>query len=72
VKGIVDRLEGDKVVLELKDGNLSFDIELFPENIKEGDIVEYLDNKFIINELETKERKAYIDNMFQSLIDKEE
>jgi hypothetical protein len=71
VKGVVDRLEGDRVVLELEDGNLDFDIELFPENIKEGDIVEYLDNKFVVNEMETKERKAYIDNMFQSLINKE-
>ncbi len=71
MKGVVDRLEGDRVVLELEDGNLDFDIELFPENIKEGDIVEYLDNKFVVNEMETKERKAYIDNMFQSLINKE-
>lgn len=68
----MDRLEGDRVILELKDGNLDFDKELFPENIKEGDIVEYLDNKFIVNEAETIERKAYIDNMFHSLINKEE
>lgn len=71
VKGIVDRLEGDKVVLEIEDGTLSFDIELFPESVKEGDIVEYLDNRFIINELETKNRRTYIDNMFKSLIDDE-
>ena len=69
LKGIVDRLEGDKVVVEIQDGTLSFDIELFPSNVKEGDVVEYLDNRFIINELETKERKTYINNMFESLID---
>ena len=72
MKGIVDRLEGDRVILELEDGNLDFDKELFPENIKEGDIVEYLDNKFVVNEGETMDRKAYIDNMFSSLINKEE
>ena len=71
MKGIVDRLEGDQVVLEIEDGTLSFDMELFPKDVKEGDIVEYLDNRFIINEFETKERKTYIDNIFKSLIDDE-
>ena len=71
MKGIVDRLEGDQVVLEIEDGTLSFDKELFPEDVKEGDVVEYLDNRFIINAFETKERKTYIDNIFESLIDDE-
>lgn len=69
MKGVVDRLEGDMVVLEIEDGTLSFDIELFPKDIKEGDIVEYLDNRFIVNELETKDRRTFINNMFKSLID---
>jgi len=71
LKGIVDRLEGDQVVLEIQDGTLSFHIELFPEDIEEGDIVEYLENRFIVNKKETEERKKYIDNMFKSLIDDE-
>ena len=71
MKGIVDRLEGDQVVLEIQDGTLSFHIELFPEDIEEGDIVEYLENRFIVNKKETEERKKYIDNMFKSLIDDE-
>ncbi len=58
MKGIVDRFEGDRVILELKDGILSFDRELFPEEVKEGgDVVEYKDNKFIIKVEETLERK---------------
>ncbi|MCF6461337.1 DUF3006 domain-containing protein [Clostridium sp. Cult3] len=71
VKGIIDRFEEDKVLLELKDGVLSFDRELFPEDVKEGDVVEYIDNKFIIRVEETLERKNYINKMFESLIDKE-
>lgn len=67
----MDRLEGDQVVLEIQDGTLSFHIELFPEDIEEGDIVEYLENRFIVNKKETEERKKYIDNMFKSLIDDE-
>ncbi|NLV76091.1 MAG: DUF3006 domain-containing protein [Tissierellia bacterium] len=72
MKGIVDRFEGDRVILELKDGILSFDRELFPEEVKEGDVVEYKDNKFIIKVEETLERKKHIDNLFKSLIDEDD
>lgn len=69
MEGIIDRFEGDKVVLEVEEGILIFDRTLFPEGIKEGDMVKYIDNKFIIKERETKERKEYIDDIFKSLID---
>ena len=69
MEGIVDRFEEDKVVLEIEEGTLIFDRILFPEGIKEGDMVKYIDNKFIVKEKETEERKQYIDNLFNSLID---
>ncbi|NMB26857.1 MAG: DUF3006 domain-containing protein [Tissierellia bacterium] len=69
MEGIVDRFEEDKVVLEIEEGTLIFDRTLFPEGIKEGDMVKYIDNKFIVKEKETEERKQYIDNLFNSLID---
>ena len=72
VKGIIDRFEEDRVLLELEDGVLSFDRELFPEDVKEGDVVEYIDNKFIIRVEETLERKKYVDQLFKSLKDDEE
>lgn len=72
MKGIIDRFEGDRVILELKDGILSFDRELFPEEAKEGDVVEYKDNKFIVRAEETIERKKYIDKLFKSLIDEDD
>ena len=53
MEGIIDRFEGDKVLLEVEDGILEFDKALFPETVKEGDIVKYIDNKFIINHKET-------------------
>ena len=71
MEGIIDRFEEDKVILEIEEGILSFDRELFPDDIKEGDIVEYIDNKFIFKEEETKERKKHIDSLFKSLIDDE-
>jgi len=73
VKGIVDRFEEDRVLIEIESdgGILTFDRELFPGNLKEGDIVEYVEDKFIVKEEETEERKKYINNLFNSLIDKE-
>lgn len=72
MEGIIDRFEGDKVILEIEEKVSVFNRELFPINAKEGDIVEYIDNKFIIKEEETKKRKEYIDNLFKKLADKED
>lgn len=72
MKGIVDRFESDKVLLEIdKEGILIFDKGLFPEDIKEGDVVEYIDDSFVIDKNETKKRKQYINNLFESLTDRE-
>ena len=71
MKGIIDRFEGDRVLLELKDGVVSFDRELFPENAKEGDVVEYVDNRFVIRVEETLEREKHINQLFKSLVDKD-
>lgn len=73
MKGIVDRFEEDRVLIEIESdgGILTFDRELFPGNLKEGDIVEYVEDKFIVKEEETEERKKHINNLFNSLIDKE-
>lgn len=74
MKGIVDRFEEDKVLIEIESdgGVLTFDRELFPYDLKEGDVVEYVDDKFIIKDDETEERKKHIDNLFNSLINKKE
>ncbi|HSH36335.1 DUF3006 domain-containing protein [Schnuerera sp.] len=72
MKGIVDRFEEDKVLVEIENdsGVLAFNRELFPDNLKEGDVVEYVGNKFIVNKEETLERKKRINNLFNSLINK--
>ncbi|NLW22719.1 MAG: DUF3006 domain-containing protein [Tissierellia bacterium] len=73
MKGIIDRLEGDKVLLEIEDdGVLVFDRELFPNDIKEGDIVYYVKDRFITNKEETGERREYINSLFRSLIEKDD
>ncbi|GFN35128.1 DUF3006 domain-containing protein [Tepidimicrobium xylanilyticum] len=72
MKGIVDRFEEDRVVIEiLSDGGvLEFDRVLFPDNLKEGDVVEYIKDRFVINEEETRERERKTNDLFNSLIKK--
>jgi len=72
MKGIVDRLENSKVVVEIEDEKKMkvFDRKLFPEKLKEGDVVIFKDDKFIIDKKETEKRKEYIESLFRRLIDK--
>lgn len=72
MKGIVDRFEGSKVVVEMEDGKKmeTFDRKLFPENLREGDVVIFKNDRFIVDEMATEKRKAYIENLFKRLIDK--
>jgi len=72
MKGIVDRFEGSKVVVEMEDGNTMkvFDRDLFPETLEEGDVVVFKDGKFLVDKKNTESRKEYIENLFRKLNDK--
>ena len=72
MEGIVDRFEEDRVVLEVDDKMLILKKTVFPDEIKEGDVVVFKDGKFKIDKEKSKERKEYIDDLFGSLIDKED
>lgn len=72
MKGIVDRIEKDVVVIEIEKEIFNFNIDLFPEGIKEGDLVEYEKDKFVILEDETKKREKEIGDLFHSLIEKDD
>lgn len=72
MKGIVDRIEKDVVVIEIEKEIFNFNIDLFPEGIKEGDLVEYEEDKFVILEDETKKREKEIGDLFHSLIEKDD
>lgn len=65
--GIVDRIEGDYIILEMKEEMRNIKKEKFPKEIKEGDIVEMKENKFIILKEETEKREKYIKNLFDDL-----
>lgn len=58
------------VKLEDRKYNTTFLVEreTLPSNIKEGDILDIKDNKFVINEELTNETKKRIKNKFESLM----
>ena len=66
----VEKIEDNIVVLEDRNTNTFFNIEksMMPNNIKEGDILDIKDNKYIINENYTKQIKKDIRNKFNSLM----
>lgn len=66
----VEKIENNIVILEDRNKNIFFNTNknILPENIKEGDILDLVDNKYIINEKSTKEIKEKIRNKFNSLM----
>ena len=67
-KYIVDRMEGDYVILEGEKGNL-FNVKKSDmiANVKEGDILYKKDNIYFIDDEATKRRKEEIDNLMKGL-----
>lgn len=66
----VEKIEDNIVTLEDRNKNTFFNIDksMLPNNIKEGDILDLKDNKYIINEDLTKKIKEDIRNKFNSLM----
>lgn len=67
MKGIIDRIEGEYVVLEVEGGMIDIKKTLMPKDIKEGDIVELVDEKYVILVDKTAERKRFIEDLFNDL-----
>ena len=70
MKIIIDRFEGKFAVCEKEDGEIiNIDISDIPKEAKEGDCLIKIDDKFIIDELETKKRKEEIDKLIDDLFE---
>ena len=53
-KFIVDRIEGDKAVLECENGDMvNLELKALPKNIKEGDVINFQENSYFLNSDET-------------------
>lgn len=65
---IVDRLEEEYIVCEDENKNivniLKNEVE---DEVKEGDIIVFVDGKYIINKEKTKNRKEYIQDLIKDL-----
>lgn len=72
MKAIIDRFEDNNLaVLELDDqpGNmLTISVNELPSNACQGDILYYQDGMWIIGEEETAQRQSDIDELFSSLL----
>ncbi|WP_088066732.1 DUF3006 domain-containing protein [Gottfriedia luciferensis] len=71
IKGIVDRIEGNIVVVELEDGSTTdYPKNLFPKSISPGDAVNMANGKFVIDENKTKKLKKEINDLMDELFEK--
>ena len=65
---IVDRLEEEYIVCEDENKNivniLKDEVE---DEVREGDILIFVDGKYIVNKEKTKDRKEYIENLIEDL-----
>ena len=72
MKAIIDRFEDNNLaVLELDDqpGNmLTVSVNELPSNACQGDVLYYQDGMWIIDEEETAQRQSDIDELFSSLL----
>ena len=65
---IVDRIEGDFAICEMSDKTMAeIQLNLLPENIKEGDIIINENGMFRIDISKTRTRKEFILKKMNSL-----
>ena len=68
MKYIIDRFEKTKAILEEDEGKfIEIEKSLLPEKAKEGDCVEFKDNKYIIKKEETENLKKEINDLMDDL-----
>lgn len=76
MKAIIDRFEDNNLaVLELDDqpGNmLTVSINELPSNARQGDVLYYQDGTWILAEEETIQRQNDIDELFNSLLTRDD
>lgn len=69
-KFIVDRIENKKAVLECENGEfVSVDLKALPENIGEGDILNFEQNSCFLDKDETEKRSLKIKSLMDKLFD---
>ena len=67
MKGIVDRFEGDFVVIEIEGNTKDVPKKQVDPSVKVNDVVELVDGKWIVKEEETEKRKKEIKALMDSV-----
>ncbi|MGE8078744.1 DUF3006 domain-containing protein [Peribacillus loiseleuriae] len=67
MKGIIDRFEGDLVVIEVDGKTQNVPKELVDSKVKVSDVVEFVNEKWIVNEEETEKRRKTIKSLMESV-----
>lgn len=72
MKYSIDRIENDIAVLESLESKekININITLLPQNVKEGSIIVYENNKYIKDEETELKRKTELQSRFNNLIKK--
>lgn len=63
---IIDRLEGDWVVVEYEGGTFNIPKALFPQQVREGDVVRI---SIVVDEEATKNRKKRVEQLADELFE---
>lgn len=66
----VEKIEENLVRLENRETKKYFEVEkeILPSNIKEGDILDFINDKYVINKTLTENKKNNIRSRFDSLM----
>ena len=67
MKGIVDRFEGDFVVIEMEGNTKDIPKKQVDLNVKVNDVVELVDGKWIVKEADTERRRKEIKALMDSV-----
>ncbi|MBC7087970.1 MAG: DUF3006 domain-containing protein [Tissierellales bacterium] len=65
--GIVDRIEGEFVIVEIFEKIYTFPKEMFPEDVSEGDVISF---NVEIKKNDTEDRRKMMEEKLKKLIDK--
>ncbi|MDA1674712.1 DUF3006 domain-containing protein [Bacillus cereus group sp. TH152-1LC] len=69
MKGIIDRFEGNKVVVEIDGKTKDFDKNMFPRITRVGDVVEISNGKVSIHKKETEKLRKEIEDLMDELFE---
>ncbi|ALC83937.1 MULTISPECIES: DUF3006 domain-containing protein [Bacillus] len=67
LKGIIDRFEGEIVVVEVEGVTKDFDKAIFPKEATVGDVVEIEGNKVRVLKNETEKRRKEVENLMNDV-----